>query len=40
VDVKEIRIVGVFVWIRVKFIHGRCGNFRENSGSTKHENSL
>jgi len=39
-DLKEIRIVAVFVWIRVKFIYERSGNFCENSGCTKHENIL
>jgi hypothetical protein len=37
---KEIRIVGVFVWIRVKFVYERCENFHETSGYAKHENNL
>jgi len=39
-DMKGIRIVGVFVWIRVKFIYERRENFHETSGCTKHENNL
>lgn len=39
-NLKEIRIVGVFVRIRVEFLYERRGNFRENSGCTKPENNL
>jgi hypothetical protein len=39
-DLKEIKIVGVFVWIRVEFIYERCENVHETSGCTKHENNL
>jgi hypothetical protein len=39
-DMKGIRIMGVFVWIRAKFIYERHENFHETSGCTKHENNL
>ena len=39
-DLKEIRIVAAFVWIRVKFIYEFCENFHETSCCTKHENNL
>jgi hypothetical protein len=39
-DLKEMRIVGEFVWIRVNFIHELCETFHETSGFTTHENNL